>query len=159
MSREDARINRRKCLATKHRHIPSHSFIHFRVKLILPPMLVHCRKCVSEIGWGNRAIEILAEHKKCVEDWKRKAAIPQKIEGKKRRTFDKNCSKLFLPSPLKWYNNAMVIATLENEAHGLFSDPPWMKVFKTTYDSLYDHLIKVNWFIAGSKYIKSLLQI
>jgi len=37
----------------------------------------------------------------------------------------------------------MVIATFENEAHGLFSDPPWMKVFKTTYDSLYDHLIKV----------------
>ena len=113
MSREDARINRRKCLATKHRHIPYHSFIPFRVKLILPPMLVHCRKCVSEIGWGNRAIEILAEHKKCVEDWKRKAAIPQKIEGKKRRTFDKKCSKLFLPSPLKWYNNAMVIATQE----------------------------------------------
>ena len=52
----------------------------------------------------------------------------------------------------------MVIATLENEAHGLFSDPPWMKVFKTTYDSLYDHLIKVNQLVAGSKYIKSLFQ-
>jgi len=37
----------------------------------------------------------------------------------------------------------MVIATLEKEAHGLFTDPPWMKVFKTTYDSLYDHLMKV----------------
>ena len=52
----------------------------------------------------------------------------------------------------------MVIATFENEAHGLFSDPPWMKVFKTTYDSLYDHLIKVNSLVAGSKYIKSLFQ-
>ena len=37
----------------------------------------------------------------------------------------------------------MVIATFENEAHSLFTDPPWMKVFKTTYDSLYDHLMKV----------------
>ena len=34
-------------------------------------------------------------------------------------------------------------ATLENAARNLLSDPPWMRVFKNTYDSIEDQLNKV----------------
>ena len=100
--------------ATKHRHIPSH-FLYISGSNWYCPLCW----CIVENAFprlaeeGTEQLKYSPSIKKCVEDWKRKAAIPQKIEGKKRRTFDKNCSKLFLPSPLKWYNNAMVIATQE----------------------------------------------
>ena len=35
-------------------------------------------------------------------------------------------------------------ATLENAAKNLLSDPPWMRVFKNTYDSIEDQLNKVD---------------
>ena len=41
------------------------------------------------------------------------------------------------------YDSVTMTATLENAARNLLSDPPWMRVFKNTYDSIEDQLNKV----------------
>ena len=56
------------------------------------------------------------------------------------RILDKNWQSR-APSPDE---STTMTATLENAAKNLLSDPPWMRVFKNTYDSIEDQLNKVD---------------
>ena len=55
----------------------------------------------------------------------------------------RNDSALVARKPLLHYTRSTMTATLENAAKNLLSDPPWMRVFKNTYDSIEDQLNKV----------------
>ena len=50
----------------------------------------------------------------------------------------------YYPLPLLHTHRSTMTATLENAAKNLLSDPPWMRVFKNTYDSIEDQLNKVD---------------